>query len=404
MFDDKEYIEVFSQVTASPKTRQEVMNMGKQRNTKHRGFGRRIAVLAAAVMLLTAMTVTAFASEEIVGWFRSYFDNRNGQTLSDKQIAYLEENEQIIGQAKAEDGWTVELRSVIHDEKMGYIILSVSGPEDVVIQPHQDENGNRVGDFNFGNFTTSAFRKNVPDLVTPAKGITFGSWGAGWAEDGDGRENTKYFVITLNPDFDKSSVEPFGTDASYTIHLEDIVWEYQNMLYYGELMNGEYAGSVNVMLTDAETQELYCEEILAEGSWDFTVSFASGENQSGEYVEMITAPVSTKATVYRRVGTAITDYAYKESQIQLTSVQLRHLTVSFGCSETIGICGLSAEDGQNILHPSVVLLDGREIRLMPYGSYSAGWTVLEAESPIVFEEVSHIRMADGTIIPMPETE
>ena len=41
---------------------------------------------------------------------------------------------------------------------------------------------------------------------------------------------------------------------------------------------------------------------------------------------------------------------------------------------------------------------------MPYGSYSAGWVILEAEAPIVFEEVSHIRMADGTIIQMPETE
>ena len=51
-----------------------------------------------------------------------------------------------------------------------------------------------------------------------------------------------------------------------------------------------------------------------------------------------------------------------------------------------------------------VTVDGTEIKLMPYGSYSAGWVILEAEAPIVFEEVSHISMADGTIIQMPETE
>ena len=67
-----------------------------------------------------AMTVTAFAAEDIALWFRTYFANRNEQELSQEQIAYLEENEQVIGQAQTIDGWTVELRSVIHDERMGY--------------------------------------------------------------------------------------------------------------------------------------------------------------------------------------------------------------------------------------------------------------------------------------------
>lgn len=403
MFDKQEYIEMFSRITASEETYQEVMNM---KNRKKQAFPakRRIAVLIAAVLLLTAMTVTAFASEDIAGWFRTYFAGRNEEKLSEEQISYLEEYERIIGQSQTIDGWTVELRSVIHDERMGYIILGVTGPADAVIQPELDDNENRVGDFNFGNFTTSAFEKDAPELVTPSRGIVFGSWGGQWAEDGDGLANTKNFVITLNPDLDRSSVDPFGEDASYTIHVENIVWEYMNLLYYQELMTEEYMGSVNVMLTDAQTKELYCEEVLAEGSWEFTVSFADGESQSGEYVELITEPVSTNATVYYRDGKEITDYDSLDTQIQLTSVQLRHLTVSFRCSEAVGIFGLGKNDGKDTLYPCVVLRSGTEIRLMPYGSYSAGWVILEAEAPIVFEEVAHIRMADGTIIPMPETE
>lgn len=403
MFDKQDYVDMFSQITAPEGTYQEVMNMTNRR-TRTFAAKRRVTVLVAAVLVLMAMTVTAFAAEDIALWFRTYFANRNEQELSEEQIAYLEENEQVIGQAQTIDGWTVELRSVIHDERMGYIILGVTGPEDAVIKPELDENHNRVGDFNFGNFTTSAFEKGAPELVTPSRGIAFGSWGVSWSEDGDSLANTKNFVITLNPDLDRSNVDPFGEEASYTIHLEDIVWEYANMLYYEELMAEEYGGSVNVMLSDAQTKELYCEEILADGSWEFTVSFANEEGQSGEYVELITDPVSTKATLLYRDGKEITDYDSLESQVQLTSVQLRHLTVSFGCSQAVGIFGLSKDDGDNIVHPCVVLRDGTEIRLMPYGSYSAGWVILEAEAPIVFEEVSHIRMVDGTIIPMPETE
>ena len=402
MFDKQDYVDMFSQITASDETYREVMNMT---NSRKRAFPakRRIAVLVAAVLVLTAMTVTAFASEEIAGWFRSYF-GRNEHKLSEEQIAYLEENEQVIGQAQSIDGWTVELRSVIHDERMGYIILGVTGPADIVINPELDENENRVGDFNFGNFTTSAYEKGAPELVTPSRGIAFGSWGVSWSEDGDGLANTKNFVITLNPDLDRSAVDPFGTEASYTIHLDDIVWEYQNMLYYEKLVDEKYASSVNVMLTDAETKELYCEEILADGSWEFTVSFAKDESQSGEYVELISEPIFTKATIFYRNGKEITDYDSLDSQVQLTSVQMRHLTVSFGCSEAVGIFGLSRSEGDDIIHPCVVRKDGTQIRLMPYGSYSAGWVILEAEAPLVFEEVSHIRMADGTIIQMPETE
>jgi len=54
--------------------------------------------------------------------------------------------------------------------------------------------------------------------------------------------------------------------------------------------------------------------------------------------------------------------------------------------------------------PCVVLKDGTEIPLLYYGFGSGECLILEAKTPIVFEEVSHIRMADGTIIPMPETE
>ena len=42
----------------------------------------------------------------------SLYSAQNEQPLSDSQISYLDENEQVLNQVQTQDGWSVELRSV----------------------------------------------------------------------------------------------------------------------------------------------------------------------------------------------------------------------------------------------------------------------------------------------------
>lgn len=400
MLNEKDYQAAFSKVRASEDTYQEVMSMtGRRKNRKSAG-GRRVAVLIAAVIALMAVTVTAFAAEEIAGWFQSYFSRHGEKQLTEQQAEYISENEQIIGQSKTESGWTVELRSAIQDGSTGYIILGVTAPEGVYLAPECDENGDRQADFTFGNTGMAALLNDAPDILTAPEGVSWGNWGYSWEEDGDGQYNTKNFVIRLNPDMERSTIDPFGDAAEYYIYMENITWEYVDEDYRQELLEGKYAGQKDIMFTSEETKRLYCTDILAEGIWDFSITFTDPDDNDAHDVELLAEPVTTTACVFRSTGPEITDYADVEEAVTLTSVVMRHLTVTFCCEDCDGVPSYTLSEE----NPQVVLKDGSQLKLFSYGSSGTSYVTLVADQPIVFEEVDHIRMADGTIIPMPELE
>jgi len=195
-------------------------------------------------------------------------------------------------------------------------------------------------------------------------------------------------LVHLSPHAEASAIDPFGPEAEYYINIEDIVVD--NL--------GEKEGR---------------DEILAEGLWEFTVSFADPES-GGEAVEMLTKSIPTQSVI-----TYLADDELKEQEgkVLLYSVELRHLSVTFryadcdGYPEFYTFIKITNSDGSGLvpvenerIYPAVVLKDGTEIPLMWYGWGSDTSVTMEAKSPIVFEEVSHLRLADGTIIPMPETE
>lgn len=411
MFDEKEYVQVFSQVTASRETRQEVMNMGNRRTTKHTRLGRRIAVLATAVLLLTAMTVTAFASEEIAGWFRSFFSGRSSEGLSDRQLAYLAENEAPLSQGITHDGWTIELLSAIEDEVSGYMLFRVTAPEGYPLEPEKDD---REGNVIFGNFSRKYFQTARPDLLKASDGVFLGSWGFQWAEDGDGKANTRNFVLHLAPSKAASSVDPFGPEAKYSIYISDIVRETMDEKYYKQLMLTKDNGQDGVRFTEEELNKIYRQELLAESTWEFTVTFQNSGNTSNESVELLSEPIGM-ACMFMDFPSG--ELEERMGRVQIYSIEMRHLSVTFrygactGYPELATAVKITNSDGSGYVpgegertFPCVVQKDGREIRLLSYGFGSSESVILEAEAPIIFEEVSHIRMSDGTIIPMPETE
>jgi len=89
-----------------------------------------IAALIVMLLLLVGCTVAY-----VQGWFVDFFANKSEAPLSDSQIELIEENEQQIDEALTQNGWTLELRSVLRDMNKAYIIIGIIAPEDVDLEP-----------------------------------------------------------------------------------------------------------------------------------------------------------------------------------------------------------------------------------------------------------------------------
>ena len=139
MFDKQMYQETFSRVTASEETYWRVMNMAKERKvSKGRKNLFRAVVIAAIISMLV---VTASAAEYMVSWFSGYFSDNNEMPLSSEQISYINENEQVINESQLQDEWMVELRSTMNDGDTAYIIIGVTAPKDVNLEPNLKDLG-----------------------------------------------------------------------------------------------------------------------------------------------------------------------------------------------------------------------------------------------------------------------
>lgn len=400
MFNEQEYKNTFSHVTASPEAYRRVLRMAKRKyRTPAR---RRTAILIAAVIAMMALSVTAFASEYIQNWFVSFFTEKNNSALTQEQVNYIEENAQNINEVQVQDDWKVELKSAITDGDIAYIVIGVTAPEDVSLDP-------RIVDdilkdrFNPGNLFPIP-EEGVEDVISCSAGIASVSGnyqyqqGFTMVEDGDGLPNTKNWVFSLKfCKFDAMKettiTEPFGSEIDWTIHIENIVREYEDEEYREELMNGKYAGQTDVMFTNEETQRLQCEEILAEGTWDFTVNFG----ESGEGVELLNQPITTMASIFRNTGPEIWDYEHVVDEVTVTSFVLRPLsaTIYYECDDG---ANFSDHDKMRIY---AVMKDGSQVELEDYGGGGVGFEVLTARAPIVLENVEYIILADGTQIYMP---
>ena len=351
--------------------------------------GRRFTALIAAVIALMAMTVTAFASEAVAGWFRQFFAGKAPEELTPGQIAFIEENEQIIAETKEENGWMVELRSAISDGTKAYFIIGVTAPEGTNLVQRVDDDGSIKDWFGPGNSFVGlgdVISISIPEASLEGNYYYQGSYC--WRDDGDGLTNTMNMVYELGvgrwkPGEDCSLKEPFGADVDFNIHIENIVREYDDEEYYQELMNGKYAGQTDVMFTHEETQRLKQVEVLVEGAWNFTVNF--GKSEAG--VELLSHPITVNAWVWDEGDpNDMFDGKRINQNVTIKSFILNPLSALIECEEP----NASFEDMY------AVLKDGTKILLNHNG------VTVDAQSPIAIEEVDHILLADGTKIPMPE--
>lgn len=376
MFDEKEYREVFSRVTASEETFRRVMQMKQKKVRRGRGF---VMKALAAAAIISALAVTASASERVASWFQGYFAENAENGLTAQQGMYLDENEQVINEAQVQDGWTIEMRSALNDGAKAYIIIGITAPEHVNLEQTLVDGGYKdwIGPGN--GSMNGAEKKELVSCSVP--GYVLNSYSFGLEEDGDGLRNTKNLVIALNPSFDHYQT-PFGREVEWYIHIENIVYQYEDEAYRQGLLNGKYKGQTEIIFTSEETKRLYCEDVLVEGNWDFTINFA--ESELG--IELLAQPIEALAFVHKKTGTGIDDIGLVYEKVTIQSFVLKPLSAVVTCSE-------KSVDFEDMY---VVMKDGSEIFLNDTGSG------FEAELPIVLSDVDHVRMGDGTIIPMPE--
>lgn len=399
MFNEQEYRNAFSRVTASPEAYRRVLRMAKR---KYRATTyRRTAILIAAIIAMMALSVTAFASEYVQNWFVSFFTEKNSSGLTQEQVNYIEENALNINEVQTQNNWNIELKSAITDGDIAYIVIGVTAPEGVSMEPGIVD-GVLQDRFNPGNLFPNP-EEGAEDVVTCSAGIASVTGNYQYTqsftmvEDGDGLPNTKNWVFTLEfCKFDAMKEttisEPFGADMDWYIHIEDIVREYEDEAYRQQLMNGKYAGQTDVMFTDEEARRLQCVETLAEGIWDFTVNFG----EAGEGIELLHQPITTAACIFRKTGPEIWDYENVMDEVKVTSFVLRPLsaTIYYECD---GGANFTNHQQQRIY---AVMKDGSTVELEDFGSGGAGFAVLTAKAPIILENVDHVLLADGTRIDM----
>ena len=377
--------------------------------TKKKVSAKRTLLIAAMIALMLLLVGCTIAY--VQGWFVTFFANKSEEPLSDSQIELIEENEQQINEAVSQNGWTVELRSALMDNNKAYIIIGITAPEGVDLEPEVVDDV-MIERFSPGNDSLASDMDRPPAIVQYPKGVMPSSMQMSWQEDGDGKDNTKNYVMEIEPNIPASSIDPFGANAQWKIHIENIVRTYDDEEYKQELLNTKYKGDYGVMFTHEETQKMKQQEVLVEGIWDFTVTF-SKQNPAHDEGELLTTPIKTTVEIPWRYGENIWDVADVRRDITVTSILLQPFSVKVSyepVGEGWGWPNIYFDDGDldhdDYIYASCILKDGSKITLHDWGNGGEGekrYKLLEPDSPLVLEEVQCIQMPDGTKINMDGT-
>lgn len=252
---------------------------------------------------------------------------------------------------QTQNGYTIELQSAVSDGQRTVLTLHITAPEDVSL-----------------THLNVAGYEDVKPRITPVNGSferRDGESPYGWSvgssytiDDGDGKENTVTFILEDLRECDGELAFPSGSQWS-------LYWEGLQATYFSN-----------------ETRQVETAWEI-EGTWIFDIAFTEGDFRA---IELVQQPVTTNVSVgWNAKGEDVYD------NVTIKSFILRSL------SATVAFEGQNGDltDYQNEKYVTVVMQDGTEIRLDPCNSYS-----FQAESPIDLDQVSHVRLADGTQLPV----
>jgi len=339
MFDEKEYKDMFSHVTASTETHRRILNMEMTDKAGQGNVFRRMAVVVVVVILLVSVSVTAVAAVTGADWFEEFFVEKSGTILSENQLSYIEKNTVDYGQSVTHNGYTVTLQYAIMDGYSLHMRLKITAPEDVILDKE-----------NYGFVYQNKSQFYPADGSNPSRS---GSWRT---ENEDKHDNIVYIPMSW-------SGSGFVSGSKWILELTD--------------------------LCGYDDEEGFPNEnnTIAEGVFRFEIII---DNSGLEEVEMVTAPVSCKAKVYD------SDTEFHEVNITLTSLKLRPLSASLTINnyqDTFRLAGFGIMN--------IVMRDGSMVEML-IRSGGNGENQYMSKSPIVLSEVDHVLLPDGTKIPMPE--
>ena len=338
----------------------EFLNEAREKAPARR-HSRKFAALMAAVIAVTAMTVTAFAAEDIAGWFKQYFSRNAENGLTPGQIEYLDEHEQIVDESQSHNGYSLKLKSVLSDGYTVYATVGLTAPENIT---HEDLKKL------WGSDIDLYIRDMEPNY----------SWMMDVCDDGDGLENTVDLFFELTP-------EEWNTGTILTIHIKSLQKHVWNEEYEQELMETKYAGQENIMFTDEEAAKIHQTVTLAEGPWEFNIDLGEIEP---EVLELVSEPITVQ-----------TCYGFKEDgtdlfkDVNVTSFILSPLSATIQTD-----CDYAPDFAAGGRQVYVVMADGSRIELIPNVG-GGGAQRFRTASPIVLSEVDHVLLSDGTKLTVP---
>ena len=109
------------------------LTMSKITENKALHKRRRIFRVMMVAAIIAALSVSVFAAGNGLDWFREFFTKNRGETLSDGQIEYIDENTVILSQTQDAGDYTVILDSYIGDVSKVYLRLQIQAPDGTAI-------------------------------------------------------------------------------------------------------------------------------------------------------------------------------------------------------------------------------------------------------------------------------
>jgi hypothetical protein len=357
-------------------------------------------LLVAAIVALTLLLVgcaVAYAN----GWFAELFAARSDTPLTDGQVQFIQENEQVIMETQSNHEWNIELKSTMTDGNTGYILFGITAPPDIDLEAYY-ENRKTDRDAPYitpGNYSMRAGHRAIVIASTgfSDEDLNF-YWNENgyWEADNDGNPNTLNYVVELRceklyPNKEMLLREPFGSDITFEARFFDFTLEYEDP-EVRESVEAKLAEQGDSLIGGEELQGLHKSEELVDGEWIFDVTFT---DTRVETLQLIDQPITVDAWVHHKIdnGTMFYDTTHDIEQIRITSFVLSPMgaTVTYEQAEDVIGVFLEWDGNQGIF---VVMKDGSEIQLNSDGTgYS--WS---SKVPIVLNDVDHVRLADGTKI------
>lgn len=353
-----------------------------------------LAVILAAVMLLLVGCTVAYAG----GMFSRIFARRSDQALTDDQVSYIQQREQMQPQAQTQGGWTVALDASFSDGSTGYLLFSVTAPADVdLVKYHAEYQKNSDAPHVIpGNLGLGP--KGSRPVVLASSGFSdheknyYWQETCHWEEDGDGRGNTMDFVVELRcqrlyDDRPQLLEAPFGGEITFQARFFGFELQWTDLEVRKKLENQLTGDGI---LDGEAAQGLIQETMLTEEEWVFDVTFPQ---EMPQYLELISQPVPVQALVYRSVETdaMFDDIRQTREQISLTSLRLTPMGATATYAQDGNVVGICL--GEESTEPLIVQMnDGRRIRLES-NTDSCAWI---SQEPILLEEVQEVILPDGT--------